>query len=357
MSEIVMLIIAFLPVFVLLFMANSAEKRRENIEPYQGVATATYLFLALLYGVAILLGIFIQAGASMLGANPDAAEVLQGGSLATGVGLQIESLPLIGLGIWLPSVLGILMLLPPVRRLWARIIPIDSESPVHAVALSLSMLVVVNLLLTLGVGLGNLNSLLAAQEGDGAQANTILSLWAQQILLAAMAMIGVGWLTRRNLPEVLERLGIEWITGRQLLIGIGLGLAMVPVVMGLEYLASLLGLGADPDVEKLTEQLLGPLFRSPFGILTLGVAAAIGEETLFRGALLPRFGLVLSALLFALLHSNYGITMSTLFVFALGVVLGMVRIRHNTTTAMVVHAVYNMTLGILAYLGSSLVDI
>ena len=119
----------------------------------------------------------------------------------------------------------------------------------------------------------------------------------------------------------------------------------------------LLGLGADPDVEKLTEQLLGPLFRSPFGILTLGVAAAIGEETLFRGALLPRFGLVLSALLFALLHSNYGITVSTLFVFALGLVLGMVRIRYNTTTAMVVHAVYNMTLGILAYMGSSLMDI
>ena len=92
----------------------------------------------------------------MLGSNPEAAEALQGGALAPGVGLQVESLPLIGLGIWLPSALGILMLLPPVRRLWARIIPIDSESPVHAVALSLSMLVVVNLLLTLGVGLGNL---------------------------------------------------------------------------------------------------------------------------------------------------------------------------------------------------------
>ena len=278
--------------------------------------------------------------------------------MAPGAGLQFDSLPLIGLGIWLPSALGILTLLPPVRRLWARIIPIDPESTVHAVALSLSMLVVVNLMLTLGVGLGNLTSLLAAQEGDRVhKPPQSCHCGYSRLLLAVMAMIGVGWLTRRNWSEVLARLGLERMTCRQLLIGIGLGLADGAGSDGTRVSCLAPGLGADPDVENLTEQLLGPLFRSPLGILTLGVAAAVGEETLFRGALLPRFGLVLSALLFALLHSNYGMTVSTLIVFALGLVLGIVRIRHNTTTAMVVHAVYNMTLGLLAYLGSSLLDV
>ena len=69
-----------------------------------------------------------------------------------------------------------------------------------------------------------------------------------------------------------------------------------------------MGWGLDEDVQRLTEVLIGPLLGSIPGILTLGLAAGIGEETLFRGALQPRFGLLITSLLFALLHSQYGIT-------------------------------------------------
>jgi len=79
-------------------------------------------------------------------------------------------------------------------------------------------------------------------------------------------------------------------------------------------------------VEALTEQLLGPLFSSLWGVATLGLAAALGEETLFRGALQPRFGLWATALIFALVHSNYGISLSTVVVFILGIVLGLISI-------------------------------
>ncbi|MCX6043262.1 MAG: CPBP family intramembrane metalloprotease, partial [Caldilinea sp.] len=78
------------------------------------------------------------------------------------------------------------------------------------------------------------------------------------------------------------------------------------------------------------------------------LAAGIGEEALFRGALLPRFGRVYTALLFALLHSNYGITLSTVVVLLLGLMLGWLATRYNTTTAMIAHAVYNSTLALLA---------
>jgi hypothetical protein len=97
--------------------------------------------------------------------------------------------------------------------------------------------------------------------------------------------------------------------------------------------------------------MIGPLTQSGFGILTLGLAAALGEETVFRGAMQPRFGLLLTSILFALLHSTYGLTLSTLLVFIVGLVLGLLRLRYNTTTAMITHAVYNISLGVIAYLG------
>jgi membrane protease YdiL (CAAX protease family) len=126
---------------------------------------------------------------------------------------------------------------------------------------------------------------------------------------------------------------------------------MVPLILLLERLASQVGLGANPDVERLTEQMLGPMLTSLPGVLTLGLAAALGEESIFRGALQPRFGLVLTAILFALLHSNYGITLSTVLVFGVGLVLGVLRLRYNTTTSMFSHAIYNITLGMITYLG------
>ena len=149
----------------------------------------------------------------------------------------------------------------------------------------------------------------------------------------------------------MERLGITPLTSNQLITGIGIGIGMVPIVMLLEFASrELFGFGVDPGVEALTEELIGPLMQSPLGILTIGLSAAIGEETIFRGAAQPRLGLLLTAALFALVHSNYGLSISTIIVFVLGLVLGYIRLRHNTSTAMVIHAVYNTTLGLLAYL-------
>jgi membrane protease YdiL (CAAX protease family) len=245
----------------------------------------------------------------------------------------------------------VLLLLPPSRRLVARAIPIDAGRAVHAVALSYVALVFVNLLLTLAIGLSNLADVMQASAASGAAYNVGALIWAQDIAMLVMALVGVGWLSRRKIGSVLERLGVVSPAWRQVAIGLGAGLAMVPAIMLLERLASQAGLGANPDVERLTEQMLGPMLASVPGVLTLGLAAALGEETVFRGALQPRFGLMLTAALFALLHSNYGITLSTVLVFGVGIVLGLLRQRYNTTTSMVAHAIYNISLGLIAYLG------
>lgn len=58
-----------------------------------------------------------------------------------------------------------------------------------------------------------------------------------------------------------------------------------------------------------------------------------------------------TSLLFALLHSQYGVSFATVAVFGVGLILGLLRQRANTTTAMIAHAVYNMSLGLIAYFG------
>ena len=336
----------FCPFIFIIWLANLADGRREQGEPGSVAAAVTYLLLGGFYGLLLFLGVILQVAGPL---------VQQSGSLDQ-LGMEpglveevVASLPLIAFGLWLPSLIALLLLLPPVRRAVARLIPVDPASTVHAVALSYTMLIVINMAVTLGVGLENLSESLAVQGEKGGVG--LAELWAQQLMMAFWAFVGVGWLSRRSLPRVLARLGLEKPTRRQILIGVGVALAMVPVVVTLEALAAQLGIGPEQAVEDLMELLLGDLFTTLPGILTIGLAAAIGEETLFRGAIQPRFGLLLTSAMFALVHSNYGISFATLVVFILGLVLGVLRRRYNTTTSMITHATYNSTLAFLSYLG------
>ena len=75
-------------------------------------------------------------------------------------------------------------------------------------------------------------------------------------------------------------------------------------------------------------------------------AAGIGEEILFRGAAQPRLGLPLTALLFAAVHTQYTVSPALVHIFVTGLLLGVVRRRANTTTAIAVHASYNFLLAL-----------
>ena len=236
------------------------------------------------------LGLLLH-GTGLLAQGPTAAEL---DALSGANDLDPAILPSVGLGMWLPALLGLLLLLPPVRRTLARLIPIDPGSAVHAVALSFSTLILVNLLMTLGIGLGNLATLTETSMA-GRETNILGVLWAQDLTLAVMAAVGVGWLARRSLGASLRRLAVVAPAPKQVLLAVGVGLVMVPVVLLVEFLLETVGVGPNADVERLSEQLIGPLAESIPGILTMGLAAAIGEETIFRGALQPRFGLWLTA--------------------------------------------------------------
>jgi membrane protease YdiL (CAAX protease family) len=76
-------------------------------------------------------------------------------------------------------------------------------------------------------------------------------------------------------------------------------------------------------------------------MLVLGVSAGVGEEVLVRGALQPRVGLVWASLLFAAGHVQYT-WFGMLTIMMLGITLGLIRKYANTTTAIVVHGLYDI---------------
>ncbi len=343
-------IVTFTPIIFLFYLVNLSERGRtaQNPDRGKGIGIICYTLVAISYTFCLVLGIIIHL-LGLVMSGPTGAAIRQSMQQDLQMSLQdvseiLTQLDEVGLGLWLPSLVALLVLLPPIRKGLAKIIPIDPAKRTHALALAMSMLVFVQFFFTLGVGLETLSKIPGQPTGSG----ILASLWSQDILLFLLGLIGVGWLTRKTFPETLSRLGIVKISGRQLLAGLGIGIGLMVTALALEFAAGLLGLTADPHVEELTQKMLGPLFTSIPGILTLGLAAALGEETIFRGALQPRFGILFTTLLFALVHANYGFSIATVIVFLVGLCLAYVRRYINTTTSMIVHATYNIGLGVLS---------
>jgi membrane protease YdiL (CAAX protease family) len=119
-------------------------------------------------------------------------------------------------------------------------------------------------------------------------------------LYGAMALVGLLIAAGRGNPD-LYRLGTP--EGWQLLVGPVIGFAVGLGVVGLTRVATRHFQWAR-DLHGSFRDLLGPLTGQEIVILAL--ASSIGEEVLFRGALLPWMGVWLQALVFALLHVGPG---------------------------------------------------
>ncbi len=259
-----------------------------------------------------------------------------------GLGLVIADTRPIGISLLVMAIWGTLVTLPEVRRWLSRVMPLDPESPVHVLALVCVGYLVGSSLLSLG--LGGLESL-----AETATAASIIDVIMSQLLFLLAGLAGVGLVIRRDWRKALDRLGLERPTLRQL-IG-GLGWVVVLVIM--QSIVGAIWLALNPEEATLLEEintlLLGEM-DTVWEWFLLAAAAALGEEILFRGALQPVFGLWFTAFIFAFAHVQYGFTVATLFLFVVGIVLGIVRRRSNTTTAIYVHFCYDFALGVLVLL-------
>ncbi len=305
-------------------MANLGERSR----PWRIAALAATGLLGL--GAAVLGGFYLILS------RPAIAATLP---LTFQVQFPAPALVRIGASLVAGGVVSWIVLLPAVRRLLARAIPIRPESTVNAVGLAL-----LALLLGQSIGLGGLGPLgylsLTGQL-------TTLEVVFSEVPLLLIGLLGVGLFTRRTPAETWDRLGLRGLSARQL----GLSLAGVVALLALQFIIAAVAAALAPqtveELNRASEQLYGR-FLSPAAAIVVSLASGTAEEILFRGAVQPRLGLIPTAFVFGIIHSQYGIAYALISVGAVGLVLGLYRLRINTTAAIVVHVLYNLTLFLLA---------
>lgn len=173
-------------------------------------------------------------------------------------------------------------------------------------------------------------------------------------IFALLALGGVGFYLRRNLPQTLERLGLTAPSLATSLIAIVAG--MVMQAASLAFTA--IWVSVTPPDMLAEQQAAGNLIAlasagSLWSILITAAASSIGEEILFRGALQPVFGLPLTTLMFTFVHTQYLGSPALLFIAILGAALGWMRQRYGTSSAIIAHFVFNLISLLMAGMGVS----
>lgn len=258
----------------------------------------------------------------------------------------------------LVAVISLLMLLRPVRVMVSRIMPVDPDNFVHKIALCILTLILLAPFVPLIVLEGRAPILEMLKSGNVESLGDAVSvrpidLVYQFIWTIPATLLVAGWPIARNFRAVLVRLGMVRPSVRQAAFGVAAGLV----------LAAIAGYGIDPaihglwtsmgwpttDVEVFSK-LLTHLF-TPLGAVLIGVTAGVGEEMAVRGLLQPRIGLIASNLVFTGFHAfQYGPD-ALVSVFIIGLVLGVIRARTNTTTSAIVHGVYDFIIILASSLG------
>ncbi len=179
------------------------------------------------------------------------------------------------------------------------------------------------------------------------------SVLTSQLPFLVLAILGVGFGVRRGARETLQRLGYGRLSPGNL----GAIVLFVAAALALSLAADALFSVLQPDlyreVGRISENLFDPTGLSPGSAvlfaLVVGVGAGLGEETLFRGAVQPRLGIVATSVLFTSMHVQYGPSVLLGFVLLLSLGLGLIRERINTTASFVAHAAYNALAILLTY--------
>jgi hypothetical protein len=200
------------------------------------------------------------------------------------------------------------------------------------------------------LGFEQLNEIEAFSLGTGGRISPVTML-ASQLPFVVLAIVGVGAGIRRSPRETLARLGYGPISLRH----VGVVALFIAGAFALSLAADYLFSVLQPDLYRQVGEVSSTLF-DPSGLslasavlfaLLIGVSAGLGEETLFRGAVQPVFGIPATSVLFASMHVQYGPSLLLGYIFVLAIGLGLLRRYFNTTTSFLAHAGYN-ALGILA---------
>lgn len=242
-----------------------------------------------------------------------------------------------------------LFMLKGVRQSLSRLMPLSPDSRMHQFGL-IFMLPFLAGLIFMSLTTSK-EDILKLMQNSNALSNTL----SLELYFVALAIIGCGWGYVRNTQAMRERLSLLGINKKQVALACGIAVAMFGVLSyGVE---PLLRLWLPDDSQFLNEvmKLIKPgkvTGNVALEIILLSLMAGIGEEVFFRGLLLPIVGLVPSALLFAVIHLQYGIGAGLVIVFICGLLLGWLRMRYNTTFSIVTHVAYDILAFTAAYLST-----
>ncbi|MCP4417766.1 MAG: CPBP family intramembrane metalloprotease [Chloroflexi bacterium] len=265
--------------------------------------------------------------------------LFQSNDLRTIVDVNIDNPTVVGIFFQATAVWGVIVSFRSTRHSLERFLPIDPHSPLHTLALVLSGYFAGSVILQEAGGLEEL--------AEGLSSVSIGLFIIQSSGFVFISFLGVGWMIRRNGTAVLQRLGLGPINRKQVLESLG----WIVLLIILQTLGGIAWETIDPEQVALVEDLSQQLYVdfSFWHWLALALAAGIGEEILFRGALQPVLGIWFTSILFAIVHVQYGfLTPATLVLFILALIIGFVRQRHNTTVAILVHVGYDFALGMIA---------
>ena len=163
--------------------------------------------------------------------------------------------------------------------------------------------------------------------------------------LIVVALVGEG---------LLGGVAVAWIRLRELgieagdpVVGIGLGLGAAGLLALVNYAVLRLAPAIQPvrAIRRLYREMLRPLFATvrPLEVVGVSLAAGVGEELLFRGAVQAEFGLVVASVLFGLAHiGGRSSVIFGLWVAVMGFGLGgLAHLAGGLLAPIVAHAAYD----------------
>jgi membrane protease YdiL (CAAX protease family) len=194
--------------------------------------------------------------------------------------------------------------------------------------LALSILSILVFLLSLGCQLSG--SALCSPAGD------LLLYSGSAAIHAGLFSLAMYFLWKKDLRTTIDSVGFPGNLRDGAFYGMMSLSAIFLVLFVLGIGAILLGFN---DQQKVSDKITS----LPAIVLVFAIAGApLTEELFFRGFLVPRAGIFVSAALFGLLHFAYGSVVEVLGAFLIGLVLGAsFRFSRSVTPCILAHMVYN----------------
>ncbi|MEO8393473.1 MAG: type II CAAX endopeptidase family protein [Chloroflexota bacterium] len=302
----------------------------------------------LLYGIAgltFLYGLFIlQIGLAQLPTESQLPPVDQASAIANFVLTAVLSL-------FCMQLIASAKLRGRIRRLLPARATYNPESPVHTTACVLTLVVICVVIGDFVAG-GGIAGLAQNLQSNGVDFGDLLF---EDVIWVFAALLGVGLFLRRTPQQALARLGLRIPTRQDINWGIGVGLLLFGLVIATSLVWSRLVSAQEMQQQTAAaDQLAQSINSLPMALITSAIVAT-AEEIFFRGALQPVFGIWLTSLFFAVIHTQYTLTPATLIVFVTSLGLGWLRQRYSTSASILGHFVYNfIQLALAVLLGTSI---